>query len=210
MAASSRIRQRPRMENSWRRGGTGAQPSPESLGGVETAGCTPVREESSCAVQGRAIELGRIVAVRGRIAIRCNHPFRCPHLMRTMSADTLQLDLPDVEDRLEFREFALRFLGYVGIWLVLVILFATVGYVTDWLGGHAWKFHAYLTWSFIQWSTLALLLPVALWLAPHDAIEPPHRWRVLWANFGVSLIFALTAVILGAVLTDFILPNAEL
>jgi len=130
--------------------------------------------------------------------------------MRTMSADTLQLDLPDVEDRLEFREFALRFLGYVGIWLVLVILFATVGYVTDWLGGHAWKFHAYLTWSFIQWSTLALLLPVALWLAPHDAIEPPHRWRLLWANFGVSLVFALSAVTLGAILTDFILPNTEL
>ena len=130
--------------------------------------------------------------------------------MRTMSVETLQPDWPDVEDRLEFREFALRFLGYVAVWLVLVILFAMVGYATDWLDGRAWKFHTYLTWSFIQWSTLALLLPVALWLAPHDAIEPPHRWRVLGANFGVSLIFALTAVILGAVLTDFILPNADL
>ncbi len=130
--------------------------------------------------------------------------------MRTMNADASQWDPPDVESRIGFREFALGCLGYVGIWLALIALFAMVGYATDWLQGSAWNFDAYLTWSFIQWSTLALLLPVALWLAPHEPIEAPHRWRLLWANFGVSLIFALAAVTLGAVFTDFILPNVDL
>jgi len=128
-----------------------------------------------------------------------------------MSVETLQSDLPDVEDRIEFRGFALRFVGYAGVWLVLVMLFATVGYVSDWLDldRRVWQFQTYLTWSFIQWGALALLLPVAAWLAPHEAIEPPHRWRLLWANFGVSLIFTASAVTLGAILTNFILPNAE-
>jgi len=130
--------------------------------------------------------------------------------MRTMSADTLPLDLPDVENHLGFREYALRGLGYVGVWAVLVMLFAMLGYITDTLRGHVWEFNAYLTWSFIQWSTLALLLPVALWLAPHEAIEPPHRGRLLLANFGVSLIFTVTAVMLGAIVTNFVLPNTEM
>jgi sensor histidine kinase YesM len=126
-----------------------------------------------------------------------------------MSADTLPLDLPDVENRPGFRQYALRGLGYVGVWIVLVMLFAMVGYVTDSIRGHVWEFNAYLTWSFIQWSTLALLLPVALWLAPHEAIEPPHRGRLLLANFGVSLIFTVTAVMLGAIVTNFVL-NADI
>lgn len=115
-----------------------------------------------------------------------------------------------MESRIGFRDLALRCLGYFGAWLVLVELFAIVGYATDWLRGRAWDFDAYLTWSFIQWGTLALLLPVALWLAPHEPIEPPHRWRLLWANFGVSLAFTLIAVTLGATLTGFILPNASI
>ena len=127
--------------------------------------------------------------------------------MRTMSADTLQWDMPDVDRDIGLPEFAMRCLIYLSIWLVLVTLFAGVGFATDWLHGHTWEFNAYLTWSFIQWGSLALLLPAALWLAPHEPIEPPHRWRLLWANFAASLIFVLTAVTLGAVLTDFILPN---
>ncbi len=130
--------------------------------------------------------------------------------MRTMSADFLQPDPPDVENRPGFLQYALRGLGYVGVWVVLVMLFAMIGYVTDSLRGHVWEFNAYLTWSFIQWSTLALLLPVALWLAPHEAIEPPHRGRLLLANFGVSLIFTVTAVLLGAIVTNFVLPNTNI
>ncbi|MFT3792842.1 MAG: histidine kinase [Rudaea sp.] len=130
--------------------------------------------------------------------------------MRTMNADALQWDVPDMENRLGFRRLALRTLGYVGVWLVLVAQFALVGYATDALRGQAWGFDAYLTWSFIQWSTLALLLPVALWLAPHEAIEPPHRWRLLWANFAVSLIFAVSAVMLGAVATSFVFSDTNM
>jgi len=127
--------------------------------------------------------------------------------MRTMSVETLQPDLPDVEDRIEFREFAQRFLGFVGAWFVVVMTFATMGYFNDQVFGPAWGFNAYLTWAFIQWGTLALLLPVALWLAPHEPIEPPNRLRLLLANFGISLTFTFAAVALCAVLTDFILPG---
>lgn len=115
-----------------------------------------------------------------------------------------------MEERIGLRDWVLRCLAYFGAWLVLVELFAIVGYATDWIRGHAWDFGSYVTWSFIQWGTLAVLLPVALWLAPHEPIEPPKRWRLLWENFGVSLVFALSAVTLGAVLTDFILPHTDI
>jgi sensor histidine kinase YesM len=127
-----------------------------------------------------------------------------------MSDDTLSWDLPDVEDRLGFRDIALRCVGYACAWFALVTLFAAIGYVTDWLQGHTWRFDTYLTWSFIQWTSLAMLLPVALWLAPHEPIEAPHRWRLLWANFGHSLVFALAAVTLGVIFTNIMMPNVDI
>ena len=47
-----------------------------------------------------------------------------------------------MESRIGFRDMALRGLGYFGAWLVLVELFAIVGYATDWLRGRAWDFDA--------------------------------------------------------------------
>lgn len=130
--------------------------------------------------------------------------------MRTMSSDTLLWDSPDVEDRLGFRDIAMRCVGYVGAWFALVALFAVIGYATDWLQGYTWRFDTYLNWSFIQWTSLAMLLPVALWIAPHEPIEAPHRWRLLWANFGHSLVFSLAAVTLGVIFTVVMLPNVDI
>lgn len=127
--------------------------------------------------------------------------------MRTMSADILLPDPADVEERVEFRDFALRSAAYVGAWLAVVFLFALIGYAADWLYGPVYPFGDYARWSTIQWGTLALLLPATLWLAPYEPIEPPHRWRLIRANFGVSIVFTAVAVTLGAVLSHFILAG---
>lgn len=128
--------------------------------------------------------------------------------MRTMSADTLDPEVPVAETRFDISAFVLRGAIYIGAWLLVVYLFALVGFLSDWfLYGPVYEWADYLRWTSIQWGTLAVLLPATLWLMPDEAIEPPHRWRLLWANFGVSLVFALSAVTLGAVLTHFIVPG---
>ena len=124
--------------------------------------------------------------------------------MRTMSAHPIDLELPVAQERIDPHELLLRVLLYVALWLVVAVLFAVPSLMADWLNGHTWRVSDYVRWSMIQWGTLAVLVPPVLWLAPHEPIEPPNRWRLLRANFGASLIFTVAAVVLGAVITHFV------
>ena len=151
--------------------------------------------------------MGRIVARGGRIAIHCNHSFRCPYLMRTMNANILQLDLPHVEDRRGFRITLLAVVAYVVLWVVVCATFALLWYSHDTLRGQVWNIRDYVRWATVEWTTVFALGPIALLLAARKPIEPPHRLRRFVFHLFASIAFALLAVIMATAISVAVDPG---
>jgi hypothetical protein len=95
-------------------------------------------------------------------------------------------------------DMPMRFLRYMSIWTILVIVFALQWHATDAIRGFTWKPGDYLRWSMVEWYTLALLAPAVLRLTARFPIEPPHRLRFVPLHIVASIVFTACALILGA------------
>src|ERR1041385_9476230 len=90
-------------------------------------------------------------------------------------------------------DMPMRFLRYMSIWTILVIVFALQWHATDAIRGFTWKPADYLRWSMVEWYTLALLAPAVLRLTARFPIEPPHRLRFVPLHIVASIVFTACA-----------------
>jgi len=102
----------------------------------------------------------------------------------------------------QMRERGLRVALYLLLWLLVTGQFAILWALSDSIRGRfVWPWEDYWRWSFVEWTTLALLGPLAFWAAARKPIEPPHRLsRFAW-HLVASVAFAVLAVIIGAAIT---------
>ncbi|SFS18782.1 Histidine kinase [Dyella sp. OK004] len=100
-----------------------------------------------------------------------------------------------------------RFLRYMAVWTILVVLFALQGYATDAVRGFTWNASDYIRWSMIQWYTLAALAPAVFWLAARYPIEPSRRLRFLPVHVLASVAFTACAVLLAASVAHILEPS---
>jgi len=99
------------------------------------------------------------------------------------------------------REWALRCALYLLLWLVVTCLFAMFWALSDAIRARfVWPWEAYWRWSFVEWTTLALLGPVAFWSAARKPIEPPHRVPRFLLHLCASFAFASMAIVVGALI----------
>jgi len=97
------------------------------------------------------------------------------------------------------REWLLRCVIYLLLWLLITSLFAFLWAISDGIRErYVWPWEAYWRWSFVEWSTLALIGPLAFWSAARKPIEPPHRVPRFLLHLVASVGFATLAVLLGA------------
>lgn len=97
---------------------------------------------------------------------------------------------------------------YLGLWGVLVVVFAVQGYLYDeLLGGHTWSGLDYLRWAAIQWYTWAALAPGVFRLAARHPIRFPLRLRDLGVPLATSLGFTALALMIGAVASTLFEPG---
>ncbi|MEP6940062.1 MAG: histidine kinase [Rudaea sp.] len=100
------------------------------------------------------------------------------------------------------REKALRVGLYLLMWLVVTAQFAILWALSDSVRGrYVWPWEDYWRWSFVEWTTLALLGPFAFWAAARKPIEPPHRLSRFGWHLLASVAFAVLAVVIGAAIT---------
>lgn len=97
---------------------------------------------------------------------------------------------------------------YLGLWSVVVLVFAVQGAVHDLFYAQLWSPGVYLRWSMIQWYTWAALAPMVFRLAERRPIQAPVRVRaVLWhlsAGLGVTLL----ASVIGALVSSVFEPSS--
>jgi two-component system, LytTR family, sensor kinase len=106
------------------------------------------------------------------------------------------------------RGIALRCLRYVGVWSIVVVLFAAQWYTHDALLGEPWPMEDYLRWSMVEWYTWAALAPLVFWLAARYPIDSPLRPRFLGVHAVASAGVTLLAVIAGAVVAHALEPGS--
>jgi two-component system, LytTR family, sensor kinase len=99
------------------------------------------------------------------------------------------------------------FARYVGLWTVLVIVFAIQRYLHDRLGGPVWSVFDYLRWSMIQWYTWAALAPLVFRLASLYPITGAVRLRNLVKPLAASLGVTLLSLFIGALVSTLFEPT---
>ncbi|WP_407351201.1 sensor histidine kinase [Luteimonas sp. R10] len=98
--------------------------------------------------------------------------------------------------------------GYLGLWLLVVFVFAAQGVVHDAINGHLWPPGAYLRWSMIQWGTWAALAPLVFRIAARHPIQPPRRLRALGTHLVASAGVTLLALVIGAMVSNAFEPSS--
>ncbi len=101
-----------------------------------------------------------------------------------------------------------RLSRYLGLWGVVVVVFAVQGCVNDAVSGHLWSPADYLRWWTIQWLTWAGLAPLVFRLGERHPIPFPPRLRALMRHVGYSLGVTLLAVIIGALVSTLFEPSS--
>jgi signal transduction histidine kinase len=92
---------------------------------------------------------------------------------------------------------------YVGLWTVIVLLFAAQAVLHDTLLGTAWPLFSYLRWSMIQWYTWAALAPWVFRIAERYPLESPLNWANLRAQAAWSCAVVFAALTIGATVSWF-------
>ncbi len=87
---------------------------------------------------------------------------------------------------------------YLGLWTVVVVLFATQNFVTDALDGQVWTAWDYLRWAGIRWYTWAALAPLVFRLAQRYPVRAPLRLHGLGAQLLASVAMTMLALVIGA------------
>ncbi|WP_043599096.1 sensor histidine kinase [Dyella ginsengisoli] len=97
---------------------------------------------------------------------------------------------------------------YLGLWAVVVVVFALQGFMQDALAGHTFALVDYLRWSIIQWYTWAALAPLVFKLAAKYPIQSPVRLRGLGMQLPASLGMTVFAILIGAFVSTAFEPSS--
>ncbi|TCV97691.1 histidine kinase [Luteibacter rhizovicinus] len=97
---------------------------------------------------------------------------------------------------------------YIGLWTLVVVVFAIQRYQRDLLGGPTWSSLDYLRWSMIQWYTWAALAPLVFRLASRYPIQGAVRLRSLVRPLAVSVGVTLLSLLIGALISTFFEPSS--
>jgi len=90
------------------------------------------------------------------------------------------------------------------LWTAIASVFAIQWYTYDSLHGHVGPWHQYLRWAVEQWYTWAAISPLTLWLAAKRPIHPRRLWQSLTLHVIASILIALIAIYIQAVLSHFL------
>jgi len=96
---------------------------------------------------------------------------------------------------------------YLGLWLVVVFVFAVQGCVHDAFNAHLWSPPTYLRWSIVQWFAWAALAPLVFRIAARHPIQGPDRLRTLGLHLGASAGVTLLALVIGALVSTWFEPS---
>lgn len=106
------------------------------------------------------------------------------------------------------REWALRCAMYLLLWFVVATQFALFWALSDAIRGrYVWPWEDYWRWSFVEWTTLAVLGPFAFWSAARKPIEGQHRVSRFLLHLFASVGFAVVAIVAGAFISIFSEPG---
>ena len=100
-----------------------------------------------------------------------------------------------------------RLSRYLGLWSIVVLVFAMQGCVNDAVNGRLWSPGHYLRWSAIQWLTWAALAPLVFRLGERHPIPFPLRLSRLFRHVGYSLGVTLLAMLVGAAVSAMFEPG---
>jgi sensor histidine kinase YesM len=97
---------------------------------------------------------------------------------------------------------------YIGLWTVVVLVFAFQRYLRDELSGTTWELFDYLRWSMIQWYTWAALAPLVFRVAAQYPMQRPFRLRSLIAPLAAGVGVTLLSLIVGALISTAFEPSS--
>ncbi len=97
---------------------------------------------------------------------------------------------------------------YLGLWMVVVVVFAVQGYLDDLALGHTWSAFDYLRWSMIQWYIWAALAPFVFRLAERYPIQAPARMRSFATQVIASFGMTLLTIYIGAAISTLVEPSS--
>jgi len=102
----------------------------------------------------------------------------------------------------------IRLSRYLGLWSVVVFVFAVQGCMTDAVNAvRVWPALDYLRWSMVQWFTWAALAPVVFRLGERHPIKFPVRLRSLGRHIVASIGVTVLAILIGAAVSAVFEPS---
>lgn len=97
---------------------------------------------------------------------------------------------------------------YLGLWTVVVVVFAVQNFWADLLKGHeVWSVWDYLRWSAIRWYIWAALAPLVFRLAKRYPVRSPLRLLNLGAQLPASFCITFLAMGIGAFVSTAFEPS---
>lgn len=96
---------------------------------------------------------------------------------------------------------------YIGLWTVVVVVFAVQRYMRDELAGPTWSAIDYLRWSMIQWYTWAVLAPGVFYLASLYPVIGVKRLRELVKPIALSVGVTFLSIVIGAFISTPFEPS---
>lgn len=100
-----------------------------------------------------------------------------------------------------------RLSRYLGLWAIVVVVFAMQGCVDDAIRADAWPVSTYLRWSAIQWLTWAGLAPLVFRLGERHPIPYPPALSALGRHIGYSVAVTALAMVIGALVSSLFEPS---
>lgn len=94
--------------------------------------------------------------------------------------------------------FLVRVLGFVALWTLIGLAFASQVYLQSNLLGHSLTWTEAIRDSLEEWYVYGLLSLPVVWLARRLPLEGAGRWRTSAIHLGAALVFSLAYVLLGA------------
>ncbi|MBB3228243.1 sensor histidine kinase YesM [Luteibacter sp. Sphag1AF] len=97
---------------------------------------------------------------------------------------------------------------YIGLWTLVVVVFAFQRHLQDKLTGMGWHAVDYLRWSMIQWYTWAALAPLVFRLAARYPLQSGVTFRQLRAPLAAGVAITLLSIFIGAVVSTIFEPSS--
>lgn len=100
-----------------------------------------------------------------------------------------------------------RLSRYLGLWSLVVVVFAMQCCVNDAVNARVWSPITYLRWSGVQWLTWAGLAPLVFRLGERHPLPFPLSFRALLRHIGYSIGVTLLAMVIGALVSSLFEPT---